>query len=75
MVRHLSEDDIECLLTESDDEEVSKLITFVKRLYKGTTLEDAADYVGKSASTGSHWSGLVLLTPNLGAVAPEVRLG
>jgi len=72
IARHLSEDDLDRLLAETDDEKVSKRLTFVKNLYKGDTLEEAADRVGKSASTGSHWARrwnegrLGLLTPNFG---------
>jgi len=60
------------LLTETDDEKVSKRLIFVKRLYKGATLEDAADDVGMSQSTGSRWAklwnkgGLGLLAPSFG---------
>jgi len=77
IVRHLSEENLDRLLAETDDEKVSKRLTFVKRLYKGATLEDAADDVGKSASTGSRWArrwnegGLGLLTPNFGAGRPR----
>ena len=46
IVCHLSEDDLDRLLAETDDEKISKRLTFVKRLYKGATLEDAADDVG-----------------------------
>ena len=50
IVRHLSEDDLDRLLTQTDSEKVSKRLTFVKRLNKGATLEDAADDVGMSHS-------------------------
>jgi transposase len=65
-------DDLDRLLAETDDEKVSKRLTFIKRLYKEATLEDAADDVGKSASTGSRWNegGLGLLTPNFGGGQP-----
>jgi transposase len=49
------------------------MVIFVKRLDKGATLEEAADDVGKSASTGSLWAhrwnegGLSQLTPNKNA--------
>ena len=58
IVRHLSQDSLDRLLTETDDEKVSKRLTFVKRLYRGATLEDAADDVGMSYSTGSRWAKL-----------------
>jgi len=76
IVCHLSEDDLNRLLTETDDEKVSKRLIFVKRLYKGATLEDAADDVGMSQSTGSRWAklwskgGLGLLTPSFGGGRP-----
>ena len=72
IVRHLSEDDLDRLLAETDDDKISKWLTFVKRLYKGATLEDAADDVGRSSGTATRWArrwnegGLGLLTPNFG---------
>ena len=74
---HLSEDDLDRLLAETDDEKISKRLTFLKNLTKGDTLEEAADRVGKSASTGSRWArrwnegGLGLLSPNFGACHPR----
>jgi hypothetical protein len=38
IVRHLSADDLDRLLAETDDEKMSKRLTFVERLYKGATL-------------------------------------
>jgi len=76
IVRHLSEEDLDRLLTETDDEKVSKRLIFIKRLYKGATLADAADDVGKSSGTGSNWArrwnegGLGKLTPNFGGGQP-----
>jgi len=80
IVRHLSEEEIDRLLAETDDEKVSKRLTFVKRLYKGATLADAADDVGKTSGTGSRWAtrwnegGLGKLTPNFGDGRPP-KLG
>jgi hypothetical protein len=77
IVRHLDEEELDRLLDEADDPKVTKRLTFVKRLYKGANLEDAADDVGKSASTGSRWArrwnevGLGLLTPTFGAGMPD----
>jgi len=79
-VRHFSEDDLNHLLTETDDEKVSKRLIFVKRPYKGATLEDAADDVGMSQSTGSRckklWNkgGLGLFVPIFGMVDPRSSL-
>src|SRR6056297_4280165 len=80
IVRHLDEEELDRLLDEADDPKVTKRLTFVKRLYKGATLEEAADDIGKSASTGSRWArrwnegGLGQLTPNFGAGRPP-KLG
>ncbi|EMA36811.1 IS630 family transposase [Halobiforma nitratireducens] len=80
LVRHLSEEELDRLLDEADDPKVVKRLTFVKRLYKGATYEEAADDIGKSASTGSRWArrwndgGLGQLTPNFGGGRPP-KLG
>ncbi len=58
------------LLSEADDPKVIRRLTFVKNLYAGDTLEEAAAHIGKSESTGSRWArrwnegGLEQLTPN-----------
>jgi transposase len=80
IVRHLSEDDLDRLLTESTDEKLTERLIFIKRLYKGATLEDAADDVGRSSATGTRWArrwnkgGLGLLMPNFGGGRPP-KLG
>ena len=80
IVRHLSEDDLNRLLAETHDEKISKRLIFVKNLYRGDSLEEAANRVGKSESTGSRWArrwnegGLGLLTPNFGDGRPP-KLG
>ena len=72
IIRHLSVEELDQFLAETDDEKESKRLTFLKRVYKGASLADAADDVGKSGSTGSRWAkrwneaGLGLLTPNFG---------
>ena len=76
IVGHLSEDDLDRLLAETDDDKISKRLTFAKRLYKGATLEDAADDVGRSSGTATHWArrwnegGLGPFTPNFGGGRP-----
>jgi transposase/transposase-like protein len=80
IVRHLSEDDLHRLLAEFTDEKLTERLIFVKRLYKGATLEDAADDVGRSSATGTRWArrwnkgGLGLLMPNFGGGRPP-KLG
>ncbi len=80
IVRHLSEDDLDRLLAESTDEKLTERLIFIKRIYKGATLEDAADDVGRSSATGTRWArrwnkgGLGLLMPNFGGGRPP-KLG
>jgi len=86
VVRHLSEEDLDRLLTETDDVKVHERLVFIKRLYKGATLAEAADDVGRSEGKAGNWverwneGGLGKLTPNFGggrgirAVAPKPRL-
>ena len=80
IVRHLSEDDLDRLLAESTDEKMTQRLIFIKRLYKGATLKDAADDVGKSSATGTRWArrwnkgGLGQLMPNFGGGRPP-KLG
>jgi transposase len=76
VVKHISGEDLDRLLNQTDDEKVSKRLTFVKRLYKGATPTEAADDVGKSESTDDRWihrwneDGLGQLTPNFGDGRP-----
>jgi transposase len=80
IVRHLSEDNLDRLLAESTDEKLTERLIFIKRIYKGATLEDAADDVGRSSATGTRWArrwnkgGLGLLMPNFGGGRPP-KLG
>jgi len=59
---------------------IVRRLSFVKNLYAGDTLEEAATRVGKSESTGSRWArrwnegGLGQLTPNFGDGRPP-KLG
>lgn len=72
VVRHLSDEELERLLTEADDIKVYKRLVFLKLLYGGATLAEAADNIGVSEGTASNWvqrwneSGLGKLTPNFG---------
>lgn len=56
IIYHPSADELDRLLNETDNEKVSKRLTFVKRLYKGVTVTDAADDVRKSNGAGSNWA-------------------
>ena len=54
-VRHISEEELDRLLNQTDDEKVSKRLTFIKRLYRGATPIEAANDIEKSESTGNRW--------------------
>jgi len=58
IIRHLSENDLDRLLTETDDKKVSKRLLFVKRLCKDITLENTSDDVRMAQSTESRWAKL-----------------
>jgi len=80
LVKHLSEEDLERLLTEADEIKVYKRLVFLKLLYGGATLAEAAEDVGVSEGTASNWverwnqGGLGKLTPNFGGGRPP-KLG
>jgi transposase len=76
IVPHLTEEDLDRLLNETDDVKVHERLVFIKRLYKGATLVEAADDIGKSEGTADNWverwneGGLGKLTPNFGGGRP-----
>src|SRR6056297_3473479 len=76
VVWHLSDEDLERLLRETDEIKVYKRLVFLKLLYGGATLAEAADDVGISEGTASNWvrrwneGGLGKLTPNFGGGRP-----
>jgi len=77
IVRHLSMDDLDRLLVASTDEKPTERLIFLKQLYKGATLEDAADDAGRSSGTGTRWGqrwnrgSLGLLMSNFGGGGPR----
>ncbi len=78
IIRHLSGEDLDRLLSEAGDPKVVRRLTFINNLYAGDTLEDAAARVGKSESIGSRWArhwnerGLGQLTPKFGDGRPPI---
>jgi len=76
VVKHLSREDLDRLLNETEDVKEHERLVFIKRLYKGATLLEAADDVGKSEGTATNWierwneGGLGKLTPNFGGGRP-----
>jgi transposase len=76
VVRHLDEEDLDRLLTETESVKVHERLVFIKQLYKGATLAEAADAVGRSEGTADNWierwndGGLGNLTPNFGGGRP-----
>ena len=53
--KHLSEEDLNRLLNQTDDGKMSKRLTLVKGLCKGVKPTEAADDVGRSGPTGNRW--------------------
>lgn len=76
IIRHLNEEELSKKLREADDSEIVRRLSFVKNLYKGDTLAEAADRIGKSQPTGVRWAerwnkgGIEALEPNYGDGRP-----
>ena len=74
--RHLDERELDRLLAETDDDKMIRRLVFVKNLYRGDTITEAASRVGKSRATGSRWAnrwndgGLDALAPDFGGGRP-----
>ena len=74
--RHLTEAELDQLLGDTNDEKMIRRLIFVKNLYRGDTIEEAAARVGKSPATGSRWTdrwndgGPGALAPNFGGGRP-----
>ena len=75
--RHLSEEELDAKLREADDPEMVRRLGFVKNLYQGDTLGEAADREGKSQPTGARWAkrwnegGIDELAPDHGGGRPS----
>ena len=54
--RHLSEDDLDGRLRDAEDPEMVRRLGFIKNLYRGDTLGEAAGREGKSQPTGARWA-------------------
>lgn len=73
---HLTEEEIDELLKDADDEHELRRIGFIKNLYQGDKIPEAADREGRSASTGDRWAdawnegGIAELMPNFGGGRP-----
>jgi transposase len=74
--RHLPEEEIDEMLREAEDDHHLRRIGFVKNLYRGDTIPEAADRVGRSPATGGRWAedwnegGLEKLMPDFGGGRP-----
>lgn len=74
--RHLSEEALDELLREAEDDHRLRRLGFVKNLYHGDSIPEAADREGRSAATGDRWAeawnegGLEALMPNFGGGRP-----
>ena len=75
--RHLSEAEVDAKLRDEEDPEMVRRLGFIKNLYQGDTLGEAADREGKSQPTGARWvarwndGGLDGLAPDHGGGRPS----
>ncbi|PSP47573.1 hypothetical protein BRC75_09260 [Halobacteriales archaeon QH_7_69_31] len=75
--RHLSEAELDARLRVADDPEMVRRLGFVKNLYQGDTLGEAAGREGKSQPTGARWAerwndgGVSGLAPDHGGGRPS----
>jgi transposase len=73
---HLSEDEIDELLCDARDDHRLRRLGFLKNLYRGDSIPEAADREGRSAATGDRWAeawnegGLEELMPDFGGGRP-----
>ena len=73
---HLSEEKIDELLREATDDRRKERLGFLKNLYYGDSVTEAADREGRSAATGRRWAdawnegGLDGLMPSFGGRPP-----
>ncbi len=77
---HLPEETIDKMLREAEDDDRLRRIGFVKNLYQGDTVSEAADREGRSPSTGNRWveawneGGFAELMPSYGdASSPKLN--
>lgn len=74
--RHLTEQELDDRLAAEDDPKIVQRLCFIKNLYEGDTIEQAARRVGKSQPTGSRWAdrwnegGVDRLAPDYGEGRP-----
>jgi len=74
--RHISEERLDELLGEVEDNRHQERLGFLKNLYQGDTIAEAADREGRSAATGGRWldawneGGLEGLMPSFGGGRP-----
>ena len=74
--RHLSEEKLDELLREAEETRHQERLGFIKNLYRGDTIAEAADREGRSAVTGGRWAdawnrgGLDELMPSFGGGRP-----
>jgi transposase len=54
--RHLSEAEVDAELRDEEDPEMVRRLGFIKNLYQGDTLGEAAGREGKSQPTGARWA-------------------
>lgn len=74
--RHISEEKLDELLRDDEDKHRIRRLGFVKNLYQGDTIAEAANREARSAATGRRWAdawnegGIEELMPSFGGGRP-----
>jgi transposase len=74
--RHVTEGELDETLSSADDADLVRRLSFLKNLYMGDTVGEAAERVGRSESTGDRWAdrwnegGIERLAPSYGGGRP-----
>lgn len=74
--RHLPEEELDKQLAEADDFLIVRRLSFIKNLYNGETIKEAANRIGRSEPTGDRWAddwnegGSEALAPSFGGGRP-----
>jgi transposase len=73
----LSEEEIDELLREAEDDHWLRRLGFLKKIYRGDSIPEAADREGRSSTTGGRWvdtwneGGIEALMPSFGGRPPR----
>jgi transposase len=55
LVKHLSADELECLIRHEQSKRLAERLIFIRDLYGGASVENAAKKLGRSRAIGYLW--------------------